>query len=131
MGMAAATLTVMAGSTWRLRTTTANQRLFSTTSGSGLFADDTASIGLTAPTRCLLGFGIAFVDVNNDGALDLVSANGHVNDYRPVFPGKCPLNCCSAGPDGRLKDVHPARRARFARFTSGAAWPRATSTTMD
>jgi enediyne biosynthesis protein E4 len=59
----------------------------------GLFSDDTAAIGLTAPTRCLLGFGVAFLDANNDGWLDLISANGHVNDYRPVFPWRMPTSC--------------------------------------
>ncbi len=71
--------------------------------GRGLFSDDTAVIGLTAPTRCLLGFGIAFLDANNDGWLDLVSANGHVDDYRPVFPWKMPIQLLLGGPDGRLK----------------------------
>ena len=39
-----------------------------------------------APSRFLLGFGIAFLDANNDGRLDLATANGHVNDLRPEYP---------------------------------------------
>ena len=31
--------------------------------GDGLFADHTAAVGLAAPSRYLLGFGIAFLDV--------------------------------------------------------------------
>ena len=69
----------------------------------GLFSDDTAAIGLTAPTRCLLGFGVAFLDANNDGWLDLISANGHVDDYRPVFPWRMPIQLLVGGKDGRLK----------------------------
>src|SRR5262249_39917633 len=46
--------------------------------GRGLFADATAAIGLKAPSRFLLGFGITFLDVDNDGALDLATANGHI-----------------------------------------------------
>ena len=38
----------------------------------------------------LLGFGIAFLDVNNDGRLDLATANGHVNDIRPHVPYAMP-----------------------------------------
>ena len=68
--------------------------------GRGLFADDTAMIGLAAPTRRLLGFGIAFLDANNDGWLDLISANGHVNDHRPVFPWRMPTQLLLGGPTG-------------------------------
>ena len=81
--------------------------------GSGLFCDDTATIGLTAPTRCLLGFGIAFLDANNDGWLDLVSANGHVNDYRPVFPWRMPTQLLVGGPDGRLNEPSPDAASPF------------------
>ena len=38
------------------------------------------------PSRYLLGFGVAFLDANNDGRLDLLTANGHVNDHRPLVP---------------------------------------------
>ncbi len=73
--------------------------------GGGLFADHTAALGLAAPTRQLLGFGIAFLDANNDGRLDLISANGHVSDYGPVFPWKMPIQLLTGGPGGRLTDV--------------------------
>ncbi len=42
-----------------------------------------------APSRFLLGFGIAFLDVNNDGRLDLATANGHIHDLRPKVPYAC------------------------------------------
>ena len=45
-----------------------------------------AAIGLAVPSRYRLGFGIAFLDVNNDGRLDLATANGHVDDIRPGIP---------------------------------------------
>jgi hypothetical protein len=69
-----------------------------------LFSDDTAAIGLAAPTRCLLGFGISFLDANNDGWLDMISANGHVNDQSPAFPWKMPTQLILGGPDGRLNE---------------------------
>src|SRR5690606_34679037 len=56
--------------------------------GGGLFADHTAAIGLAAPSRFRLGFGLVLLDANNDGRLDLLSANGHVHDGRPLFPWK-------------------------------------------
>lgn len=57
--------------------------------GGGFFADQTAQIGLLEATRPLLGFGVAFPDVNNDGWLDLLSVNGHIFDWRPRVPSRC------------------------------------------
>src|SRR5262249_1813832 len=54
--------------------------------GGGLFSDRSAATGLTAATRQVLGFGLAALDANNDGRLDLVQANGHVSDFSPSFP---------------------------------------------
>jgi enediyne biosynthesis protein E4 len=73
--------------------------------GQGNFADETAHVGLAAPTRHRLGFGIAFLDVDNDGRLDLLTANGHVNDYRPSIPYMMPIQVLQGGASGRLRDV--------------------------
>jgi len=81
--------------------------------GRGFFADHTLAIGLTAPTRRLLGFGVAFLDVNNDGWLDLLSANGHVLDSRPTYPWTMPLQLLLARPGGRLTDVSEASGTPF------------------
>jgi tetratricopeptide (TPR) repeat protein len=81
--------------------------------GRGSFADHSTVIGLAAPTRRLLGFGIAFVDVDNDGWLDLLSANGHILDGRPRFPWMMPLQLLLGGPGGRLTDVSETAGAPF------------------
>jgi enediyne biosynthesis protein E4 len=73
--------------------------------GRGYFVDQTAVIGLQAPSRPLLGFGLAFPDVNNDGWLDLLSTNGHVLDGRPRIPLMMPLQLLIGGPEGHLTDV--------------------------
>jgi enediyne biosynthesis protein E4 len=73
--------------------------------GGGLFGDHTANVGLAAATRSLLGFGVAFLDANDDGRLDLVSANGHVNDLRPNYRYQMPAQLLVGGPRGRLTDV--------------------------
>ncbi len=73
--------------------------------GGGQFADHTAAVGLAAPSRDRLGFGIAFLDANNDGRLDLMTANGHVNDYRPEVPYAMPVQLLLGGPGGWLTDV--------------------------
>jgi hypothetical protein len=81
--------------------------------GGLLFADQTDAAGLTRPTRFQLGFGLAFLDANNDGHLDLAQANGHVNDYRPAYPYAMPAQLLLGGEGGRFVD----RSA-----DSGTAW---------
>ncbi len=76
--------------------------------GSCAFADQTTAIGLAAPSRFLLGFGIVLLDANNDGRLDLATANGHVNDDRPDYPYQMPASLFLGGTDGRLNDVTAA-----------------------
>jgi len=53
--------------------------------GQGLFADATLLSGVGAATLKFLGFGAVFLDYDNDGALDLAIANGHVLDNAGVF----------------------------------------------
>ncbi len=60
---------------------------------------------MAALTRLLLGFGLAFLDVNNDGWLDVLSANGHVLDGRPTYAWTMPLQLLLASPGGHLTDV--------------------------
>jgi hypothetical protein len=73
--------------------------------GNGLFSDRTEMVGLREPTRYMLGFGTALVDVNNDGRLDLATANGQVNDIRPIFPYEMPAQLLLGTAWGRLIDV--------------------------
>jgi tetratricopeptide (TPR) repeat protein len=73
--------------------------------GQGVFNDRADAFGLTTATRSRLGFGIAFLDANNDGRIDLVQANGHVDDFRPESPYAMPLQLFLGGTDGRLTDA--------------------------
>ena len=74
--------------------------------GGGLFSDRSSEAGLAAPTRLVLGFGLAALDANNDGWPDLVQANGHVSDHRPTYPYHMPaqlfLNARTRTLDRRL-----------------------------
>ncbi|QDV34261.1 FG-GAP-like repeat-containing protein [Tautonia plasticadhaerens] len=73
--------------------------------GRGIFNDSSARAGVSAATRSLLGFGIAFLDANNDGWDDLAQANGHVDDFRPESPYAMPAQLLLGGPSGRLVDA--------------------------
>ncbi len=88
--------------------------------GGGIFTDATAEAGLATPSRYLLGFGTAFLDVNNDGWLDLATANGHVSDFQPEFPWLMPAQLLVGTGAGRFADVSdkaglPWRVPRLAR----------------
>lgn len=48
----------------------------------GLFVDATRAAGLFEPTFPYVGWGTQFLDADLDGNPDLVSVNGHVDDYR-------------------------------------------------
>jgi hypothetical protein len=82
--------------------------------GQGYFADHSAAINMAAPTRRLLGFGIAFFDADNDGWLDVLSANGHVLDPRPQIPWTMPLQLLRGSEGGRLTDVSETAGDPFA-----------------
>ena len=81
--------------------------------GGGMFSDQTADSGLAAPSRYLLEFGIGLLDANNDGYLDLATANGHVNDDRPDYPYEMPGLIMIGDASGKLHDVTAA---------AGACW---------
>jgi tetratricopeptide (TPR) repeat protein len=71
--------------------------------GGGFFIDRSREAGLATASRYRLGFGIAFLDVDNDGRLDLMTANGHLDDLGDV-PYRMPLQLFRG--DGRtLRDV--------------------------
>ena len=48
--------------------------------GTGYFEDVTFDIGLADPSFYPLGFGTRFIDVDNDGWLDILVGNGHIWD---------------------------------------------------
>jgi hypothetical protein len=51
-----------------------------TASGSGGYADRTAVSHLAGFTKSYVGWGTKFLDYDNDGSLDLMLINGHVNE---------------------------------------------------
>ena len=73
--------------------------------GAGLFSDRTADSHLDTATRYLLGFGTAFLDYDNNGRLDLMTVNGHVNDNRPYTPFAMPVQLLAGDGRGKFIDV--------------------------
>jgi predicted Zn-dependent protease len=73
--------------------------------GGGLFADHTTASGLAAPSRHRLGFGVACLDANNDGWVDLMTANGYVSDSRPLFPYAMTAQLFLGTGSGKLRDA--------------------------
>jgi tetratricopeptide (TPR) repeat protein len=73
--------------------------------GQGLFADRSSAWGIGLASRYLLGFGIAMVDVTNDGLLDVMITNGHVNDNQRFYLYAMPSRLYENRPGGRLVDV--------------------------
>ena len=47
----------------------------------GIWQDITSGVNLAAPTMPLVGFGTEAIDLNSDGELELVIANGHVDMF--------------------------------------------------
>ena len=59
--------------------------------GRGLFFDRSAAAGLGTPSLGFTGFGTAFLDVDNDGWLDLIAVNGAVKTIPSLRAAGDPL----------------------------------------
>ena len=73
------------------------------------FTDVAHEHGVAQATRLLSGWGLKFFDYDNDGALDLILANGHPDDmidrYSRQVRYKEPLLLFHQGSEGKLKNV--------------------------
>ena len=76
----------------------------------GLFGYATTESGIGLPTLPFVGFGVAFLDFDNDAQLDIAIANGHILDNAPSIPRGVDLHAAQA-PVPQL-DAAPLRRGR-------------------
>lgn len=84
----------------------------------GLFEDVAMRTGVGAASRARLGFGCVFADMNLDGTLDLVVANGHIDEAvrsrrTGVGHAQPPLLLVNRG--GTFQDLAASAGAEFAR----------------
>ncbi len=85
--------------------------------GNETFRDVAHSNGVAQATRLLSGWGLKFFDYDNDGAVDLILANGHPDDmiesYSPAVKYKEPLLLFHQQ-GGKLRDVSAEAGPAFA-----------------
>jgi enediyne biosynthesis protein E4 len=84
----------------------------------GLYRDVTTASGVGSASRTRLGFGCLFADMDLDGHLDLVVANGHIDDTVRNISGntgyaQAPHLFLNQG-GGTFRDVAPAAGGGFA-----------------
>ncbi len=53
--------------------------------GGGIFSDMSFAAGIGAVSMSYVGFGVSFLDYDNDGRMDLAIANGHILDNATYF----------------------------------------------
>ena len=102
--------------------------------GSGLFANATTESGIGFPTLPFVGFGVAFLDFDNDTQLDIAIVNGHILDNAPQFRAgstyaQRKLLFRNTTLRRFIEDRAHRRARRSPRRRSAAGWPPATSTT--
>jgi len=92
-------------------------------SAAGTYDDVSMAAGIGGPSKYTLGFGCCFVDVNLDGALDLVVANGHIDETVRNIRGNVgyaqpPLLFLNSG-EGTFEDVAAKAGKEFAEVKVG------------
>ncbi len=84
------------------------------------FRDDANLEGVAQATRLLSGWGLKYFDYDNDGAMDLILANGHPDDmiglYSLQVTWKEPLLLFHQGADGKLHNVGEQAGPAFAQL---------------
>jgi len=87
------------------------------------FTDATFAAGLGEPGYLDVGFGVDFLDFDNDGDKDMLIANGHILDnveeFRDQLTYKQPRSLMANDGNGRFKEVGPSLGEAFRRPAVG------------
>ena len=79
--------------------------------GDGLFTDVSQTVGIEQATSNHLGFGLNWIDFDNDGWLDIAYVNGHVYEniskWRPEVTYRQPLSLMHSQTGHRFVDLVP------------------------
>ena len=90
------------------------------------FNDVAQAQGVARTTRLMSGWGLKYFDYDNDGAVDLLLANGHPDDmidsYSMQVKYKEPLLLFHQGEDHRLHDVSLDAGPVFQRILLREGW---------
>ena len=88
--------------------------------GDGFYTMTTFDVGLAKPSFSVLGFGTQFLDCDNDGALDLFVANGHVWDnvaqVTPTLAYRQPSQLFYNDGAGRFTEISESAGAFFSQL---------------
>ena len=72
----------------------------------GLWVDRTVQLGLAEPSMDLLGFGTEWIDLDNNGVLELLITNGHVDDVDAKdVPYKMPAQLLELNSAGKWQQI--------------------------
>ncbi len=72
----------------------------------GLWVDRTVQRGLAKPSMDLLGFGTEWIDLDNNGVVELLITNGHVDDVDAKdVPYKMPAQLFELGAAGKWQQI--------------------------
>lgn len=93
--------------------------------GSGFFSERSYEAGISQSTLRWVGFGVSFLDYDNDGDLDLAFVNGHVEDLihqvDPLNDYAQPIKLFRNKGDGTFADVSESAGPGFQRQIVGRA----------
>jgi hypothetical protein len=89
--------------------------------GDGTFEDKTIRLGLAGPSIPYTGFGTAWIDVENDGKLDLLAVNGAVTVEERLVQANDPYPYHQ--PNQLFKNLSEGAVLRFEPYASGSNSP--------
>jgi hypothetical protein len=73
--------------------------------GGGLFAENTAALGLKSASRFMVGWGVALPDLDNDSRREIICTNGHLDQLPDGTPYAMPTQVFTSTSAGRFVEI--------------------------